>query len=148
MHFTEGKLGRIFILRMQDGDNLPDFLEIFAAEKEITSAICFFLGGAKESGKVVVGPENSNEAPLNPLIRVLNGIHEVCGIGTIFEDEKKKPKLHMHASFGRDNNSITGCIRMGITIWEIGEVILLEISNASAIRVMDQKKGFEFLEIS
>ena len=147
MQFTEGKLGRTFILRLHDGDRLPDILETFAAEKKVFGAICFFLGGIKERGKVVVGPADGNEIPSNPIIRLLNGVHEVCGIGTIFEDEKRKPKLHMHASFGRDDNTITGCIRMGIAVWEIGEVILLEISDTSAHRVMDIKKGFEFLEI-
>ena len=147
MQYTEGTFGRTFILRLHDGDRLPDVLEKFAIEKKVSSALCFFLGGVKEKGKVVVGPLDGNATPPVPVIRLLVGVHEVCGIGTIFENEKSTPKLHMHASFGRGNNAVTGCIRMGIDIWEIGEIILLEITNASAHRATDRKTGFEFLEI-
>lgn len=87
MQFTEGKLGRTFILRLQDGDRLPAVLEEFAAEKKVASALCFLLGGMK-GGKVVVGPVDGNEVPLNPMVRLLNGVHEVFGIGTLFADEK------------------------------------------------------------
>jgi predicted DNA-binding protein with PD1-like motif len=147
MQYTEGKFGRTFIIRLHDGDRLPDVLETFAEEKKVSSALCFFLGGVKERGKVVVGPVDGNVSPPNPMVRLLEGVHEVYGIGTIFEDEKSRPKLHMHASFGRGGNVVTGCIRMGIDIWEIGEIVLLEITNASAHRATDRKTGFEFLEI-
>ncbi|MCJ7631505.1 DNA-binding protein, partial [Candidatus Bathyarchaeota archaeon] len=147
MQYTEGNLGRTFILRLHDGDRLPEVLETFAAEKKVPSAVCFFLGGVKDRGKVVVGPRDSTEMPPNPVVRLLDGVHEVCGVGTLFEDEKGKPKLHMHASFGRGDNAITGCIRLGIEIWEIGEIVVLEISNVSAYRARDGKTGFEFLEI-
>ncbi|MFH0748740.1 MAG: PPC domain-containing DNA-binding protein [Candidatus Bathyarchaeota archaeon] len=147
MQYTEGTLGRTFILRLHDGDHLPNVLETFAKAKKVASALCFFLGGVKGQGKVVVGPRDSTEMPPNPVVKLLDGVHEVCGVGTIFEDEGGQPKLHMHASFGRGGHAITGCIRLGIDIWEIGEIVLLEISNASAHRALDGKTGFEFLEI-
>jgi uncharacterized protein len=53
----------------------------------------------------------------------------------------------MHASLGRGNSTTTGCIRMGIDIWVIGEIILLEVSNTAAHRAIDQKTGFELLEV-
>ena len=53
----------------------------------------------------------------------------------------------MHASLGRGDKAVTGCIRMGIDIWHIGEVIILEITDAAACREKDEKTGFEFLEI-
>jgi predicted DNA-binding protein with PD1-like motif len=147
MQYTEGKLGRVFVLRLCDGDHLPDILESFALEKHMSNALCFFLGGVKEKGRVVVGPSDGDEIPPNPVVRLLNGVHEVCGIGTIFTDEKGKPKLHMHASFGRGDKVTTGCIRMGIDIWQIGEIVVLELIGASARRKIDKKTGFEFLEI-
>lgn len=147
MEYSEGKLGRIFVLRLHDEERIPDIIESFALEKKVYNAICFFLGGVKENGKVVVGPLNGKAIPPKPMIKLLEGVHEVCGIGTIFMDEEGKPKLHMHASFGRGNNAITGCTRMGINVWEIGEVIILEILGANAYRKKDEKTGFELLEI-
>ena len=147
MQFTEAKLGRIFVLRLHDGDHLPDVLESFAAEHHITTALCFFLGGAKEKSRVVVGPKDGNALPPEPMITLLNGVHEACGVGTIFVDEKGKPKLHMHASFGRSENTITGCVRMGVDVWRIGEVVVIELLGVVAHRDVDKETGFEFLEI-
>ena len=147
MQFTEAQLGRLFVLRLHDGDRLPEVLEYFAAEKNVSMALCFFLGGAKEKSRVVVGPKDGYALPPEPMVTLLNGVHEVCGVGTIFADEEGKPKLHMHASFGRNQNTVTGCVRMGVDIWRIGEVVVLELTGASACRAKDKETGFEFLEI-
>jgi predicted DNA-binding protein with PD1-like motif len=147
MQFTEAKLGRVFILRLHDGDHLPDVLESFATEKNVSTALCFFLGGAKEKSRVVAGPKDGYALPPEPMVTLLDGVHEACGVGTIFADEEGKPKLHMHASFGRKQNTVTGCVRMGVDVWQIGEVIVLELTGAQARRVIDKKTNFEFLEV-
>jgi predicted DNA-binding protein with PD1-like motif len=147
MQFTEAKLGRLFVLRLHDGDHLPDTLETFAQEHQIASALCFFIGGVKDKGRVVVGPKNGEVMPPEPVVTLLNGVCEVCGVGTLFQNETGKPILHMHASFGRGEKTVTGCVRMGIDVWHIGEVVVLELAGAAAERVVDKKTGFEFLEI-
>jgi predicted DNA-binding protein with PD1-like motif len=68
-------------------------------------------------------------------------------VGTIFADEDGKPKLHMHTSFGRNENTVTGCVRMGVDVWQIGEVVVLELACKKARRVRNRETGFEFLEI-
>jgi predicted DNA-binding protein with PD1-like motif len=78
---------------------------------------------------------------------MLSGVSEVCGVGTIFMNEEGKPKLHMHASFGRGEKTITGCVRKGVDIWHIGEVVVLELTDCSGKRALNQKTGFEFLEV-
>jgi predicted DNA-binding protein with PD1-like motif len=148
MQFTEAKLGRIFMLRLHDGDHLPDVLESFAVKHKISTALCFFLGGAKEKSRIVVGPKNGNTLPPEPMVTLLNGVHEACGVGSIVADEEGKPKLHMHASFGRKENTVTGCVRMGVDVWQIGEVVILELTGATARRAKDKATGFEFLEIT
>ena len=147
MQFTEAKLGRVFVLRLHDGDHLPDVLESFAVENQISSALCFFLGGVKEKGRVVVGPKDGYALPPEPMVTLLKGVHEACGVGTIFADEEGKPKLHMHASFGRNDKTVTGCVRMGMDVWRIGEVIVLELTGTTAHRARDKETAFEFLEI-
>ncbi|MCJ7560526.1 DNA-binding protein [Candidatus Bathyarchaeota archaeon] len=148
MRSTEAKFGRIFLLRLHDGDRLPNVLESFAAEKNISTALCFFLGGAKEKSRVVVGPKDGHAIPPEPMVTLLSGVHEACGVGTIFADEEGKPKLHMHASFGRKENTVTGCVRMGVDVWQIGEVVMLELAGAAAHRAKDKETGFEFLEVT
>ena len=57
MDFTEAKLGRIFILRLHQDEVLHEVIEKFASQKNVSSALCFFLGGAEDKSKIVVGPK-------------------------------------------------------------------------------------------
>jgi predicted DNA-binding protein with PD1-like motif len=52
----------------------------------------------------------------------------------------------MHASFGRNDNAVTGCVRAGVNVWQIGEVVILELYGGSAKRKKNKETGFEFLE--
>jgi len=148
LNYTEAKLGRIFILRLHQSERLHEVIEKFAAEKKVSSALCFFLGGAEDKSKVVVGPKDGAALPPEPMVTLLKGVHEACGIGTIFADEQGKPKLHMHASFGRNDAAVTGCVRMGVDVWQIGEVVILELATSAAKRAKNKDTGFEFLEIN
>lgn len=147
MDYTEAKTGRVFILRLHQGERINEVAEKFAAEKQVQSAVCFFLGGAEDKSKVVVGPKDGKIFPPEPMVTLLKGVHEGCGVGTIFTDEQGKPKLHMHASFGRNDNTVTGCVRLGVDVWQIGEVVILELTGASARRAKDKDTGFELLDV-
>ena len=147
MDFTEGKLGRIFVLRLYQGERIHEVVEKFASENYVSSGLCFFLGGAEDKSKVVVGPRDGAAFPPEPMVTLLRGVHEGCGVGTIFVDERGEPRLHMHASFGRNDNSTTGCVRLGVDVWQIGEVVILELVGVSAKRAKDKDTGFELLKI-
>jgi predicted DNA-binding protein with PD1-like motif len=54
----------------------------------------------------------------------------------------------MHASFGRENAAVTGCVRLGVDVWLIGEVVLLELCGGTARRLRNKENGFELLETS
>ena len=146
MNYTEAKLGRIFVLRLHHDERLHEVIEKFAVQKQVKSALCFFLGGAQDKSKVVVGPKDGRVMPPEPMVTLLRGVHEGCGVGTIFADEGGTSKVHMHASFGRNDNSVTGCVRMGVDVWQIGEVVILELVGSSAKRARNKETGFEFLE--
>lgn len=146
MDYTEENLGRIFVLRLHQNEVLHEEIEKFAVQKKIKSALCFFLGGAEDKSKVVVGPKDGTAMPPQPMVTLLLGVHEGCGVGTIFTDEAGAPKLHMHASFGRNDNAVTGCVRMGVNVWQIGEIVILELTGGSAKRAKNKVTGFELLE--
>jgi len=147
MDFTEAKLGRIFVLRLYQGERIHEVVEKFASEKQVSSALCFFLGGAEDQSRVVVGPIDGVKFPPEPMMTLLKGVHEGCGVGTIFVDELGKPKLHMHASFGRNEKTVTGCLRLGVAVWQIGEIVILELAGSSARRAKDKETGFDLLEV-
>jgi len=148
LDFTEANLGRIFVLRLYQGERIDKVVEKFAVERNVSRGLCFFVGGAEDKSKVVVGPEDGQAFPPQPMVTLLKGVHEGCGVGTIFPDEGGKPKLHMHASFGRNDNTVAGCVRMGVDVWQIGEVVILEIAGGSAKRSKDKHTGFDLLDVS
>jgi predicted DNA-binding protein with PD1-like motif len=148
MDYTQASLGRIFILRLHHGERLHAVIEKFAKEKQVQSALCFFLGGAEKGSKLVVGPKDGEVMPPEILTTLLLGVHEGVGVGTLFTDEAGVPKLHMHASFGRENAAVTGCVRLGVDVWLIGEVVLLELCGGTARRLRNKENGFELLETS
>lgn len=146
MKYSQGNLGRIFVIRLEDGDRLPDILEKFAAEHGVLRATCIMVGGIDSGGKIVVGPEDGTMRPPVPIPFELEGVHEVAAVGTIFPNETGKPILHMHAALGREGITRTGCIRLGVEAWLVTEVILLEIIDNDARRLTDPESGFELLE--
>lgn len=146
MKATEGRIGRVFVLRLEDGDVIPDCIERFAAEKGISVGQAILVGGIG-SGQVVVGPEDSETMPPRPMLLPVDGAHEVVGVGVIAPDKDGKPVLHIHASLGRSKKTLTGCLRPGVKTWLVGEAIIFEILGAKAARLPDKASGFDLMEM-
>jgi uncharacterized protein len=145
MKSCQGKIGRVFVIRLEDGDIIPKCIEKFARENKVTMGHVILVGGIG-SGQIVVGPRRSEQMPPEPMLLPIDGAHEVAGVGVIAPDESGKPVLHIHAALGRSGQTMTGCLRPGVTTWLVGEVILYEIVGAKASRVKDVKSGFSLLE--
>ena len=145
MKAAQGSVGRVFILRLEDGERMPGALEEFAEAHGVSAGLCILVGGIG-GGKIVVGPEDGAGLPVTPLIHALAGVHEIAGVGLLARDGEGKPKLHMHAALGRAGKTVSGCIRPGIEVWHVGEVVVLEILGTASRRVADEKLGFALLE--
>jgi predicted DNA-binding protein with PD1-like motif len=148
MKYSQGAIGRIFVLRLEDGDLLNDTLEAFAREQELKRALAFYLGGAADGSRVVVGPDAARPDAVIPLVHILAGVQEALAVGTIFPNEAGEPVLHMHAASGREGGATVGCTRAGLQTWLVGEVVLLEIVGTEARRELDAATGFELLTVS
>ena len=146
MKATEGSIGRVFVVRLEDGDVVPDCLEAFAREKDIKTAQVVLIGGIG-GGEVVVGPRRSDEMPPDPVLLPVDGAHEVAGVGIIIPDRDGNPVLHIHAALGRGGRTLTGCLRPGVTTWLVGEAIIYEITGVDARRLPDEKSGFNLLDV-
>lgn len=146
MKYAEAKPGRIFVLRLEDGDVLHESIEAFAAEHGINAAALIALGGADAGSKLVVGPEEGRSQVIVPMERILDDVREVTGVGTLFPDEHGKPILHMHIACGREEDTITGCVRRGVKVWHVLEVILWELTETPGRRLPDVTTGFDLLQ--
>jgi predicted DNA-binding protein with PD1-like motif len=112
----------------------------------IRTAALFAVGGADRDSTLVVGPREDRAQPVVPLERVLDNVHEMAGVGTLFPDDTGKPVLHMHGAFGREGSTITGCVRTGVRVWHVLEVILIELTETLATRQPDDVTGFKLLQ--
>ena len=144
MKYSEGKIGRVFVIRVEDDDEMPGCIEKFAAEHKISVGQAILVGGIG-SGEIVSGPRRNKELPIDAMLIPVDGVHEVVGVGVLAPDRNGKPMLHIHAALGRAGRTITGCLRMGVKTWLVGEVILYEILGAGVARLPDKESGFELL---
>ena len=146
MKFSECKRGRTFVIRLEHGDVLHEAIEKFAREMSILAGVLVVVGGADKGSTLVTGPESGDAFPVEPLSRVLDNVHEIAGTGTLFPDEKGQPLLHMHIACGRRDSTTTGCIREGVKVWQVMEVILIELTQTGSVRVFDANTGFHLLD--
>jgi predicted DNA-binding protein with PD1-like motif len=145
MKACEGKIGRVFVIRLEDGDVVPECIERFAEENGVSVGQVILVGGIG-GGDVVVGPRHSKGMPPEPMLLPIDGAHEVVGVGVLAPAEDGKPTLHIHAALGRAGRTMTGCLRQGVSTWLVVEVILYEILGAKVERIQDAQSGFEILE--
>ncbi len=146
MKASEGQLGRIFVIRLEDGDLVPACIESFAEERGISVGQVIMVGGIGD-GQVVVGPRRAEQMPPEPMLVPLDGAHEVVGVGVIAPNKRGKPTLHLHAALGRSGKTTTGCLRPGVTTWIVAEVIIFEVLGTDAVRIPDEKTRFDLLQV-
>lgn len=146
MKYSEASLGRMFVMRLEDGEDLHETLEIFAQEHSLESAAVLLLGGASDNSKLVVGPEDTGGSPIVPMVKALEGVHEISGVGTLVRNEEELPVLHMHVAAGRADQTASGCTRAGVNIWQVAEVVIIELIGSGARRKFNEETGFVLLD--
>ncbi len=136
MQYTEGQLGRVFVVRIDDGEDMLVSLRQFISDKGVHAGSILFLG-ALMNGRMVTGPEEPVIPPI-PHFVMFEGGWEVFGVGTIYPGDGG-PHIHYHASVGRAGHALTGCLREKATTYLIVEVVILEFTGLSARREFDEK---------
>jgi len=132
MKATEGTVGRVFVLRLEDNDLIPDCIEQFAIEKNVMTVYVLLIGGMG-AGSVVAGPRDFVAMPPD------------LGVGLIAPDDGGTPRLHVHGALGRAGNTLTGCLRNGVRTWFMAEAVLCEIVAGSVRRQPDARSGLSLL---
>ena len=136
MQYTEGQLGRVFVVRIDDGEDMLISLHQFIKDKCIQAGSIVFLG-ALMNGRMVTGPEEPVIPPV-PHFVMFEGGWEVFGVGTIYPGEGG-PHIHYHASVGRSGHALTGCLREKAITYLIIEAVILEFTGLSARRDYDKR---------
>jgi predicted DNA-binding protein with PD1-like motif len=146
MRYSEARLGRIFVVRLEDGDIVHQCLENLARAENLRAAAITIVGGLDEGSRLVVGPlEPRATPPIIPMSSTIHDVREVVGVGTLFPNAKGEPIVHIHMACGREDHTITGCIRLGVRVWHVMEAIVTELLDTEASRQFEPESGFELL---
>jgi hypothetical protein len=140
MEYSQGSLGRVFVIRLEDGEDLISSVDRFLAVKGVASGMILFLGALRQ-GRIVTGPRELTIPPKSPFVEDLEGGFETFGVATVYPGEGGEPKVHIHASFGRGERALTGCLREKAQIYLVVEAVVFELLGLSARRLFDEESG-------
>ena len=134
---TEGKVGRVILVRIDHGEDLFLTLTRVAEERGIRhGAVQIF--GAVASGTLVSGPEKPVLPPVTHE-ETFHGGWDLLGIGSIYPCGAGV-KLHLHVSEGRHRTVFTGCLRAA-EVYIIIEAMIMELIGISGEITHDPKTG-------
>jgi len=137
MEYATGTIGRIFMIRIDHGEDLLAAITTVAEREAVTVGLVLLLG-ALERGRLVQGPE-ALELPPVPISTAFFDGREVLGIGTVVR-ENGVPVLHLHGATGREGMTAVGCLRGEAQVFATAEAVLLELGIA-AVRHPDAATG-------
>jgi predicted DNA-binding protein with PD1-like motif len=144
VQYSEGRLGRVFVLKMDDGEDLIESLQKFAREKQIESCMALFIGALRE-GRAVTGPEQPVIPPVPHFVN-FDGGWETFGMATVYPSPDGL-KLHIHSALGRGEQALTGCIRERASVYLTVEMVIFEFSDLKAARTWDKKTELFLLSL-
>lgn len=129
-------------MRFDHGEDVISLLSEMALKENISLA-AFQILGAIERSHLVCGPKEP-VLPPDPNLVNFNDGREAVGFGTI-TSINGKPRVHLHASFGQKDHSLTGCMREGSRVFITLEVVIWEISGISLTRKTDEASGIDLV---
>jgi uncharacterized protein len=144
MDYVHGHVGRVFLCKFQDDDVVLDELVRLARREKIKTAVFHFIGALKK-GYLVTGPKKP-VIPPEPNWRTFRDGWEAMGTGTIFTN-KSGPQVHIHATMGKKNKMLTGCVRKNSKVFLVLEAVVFELKNIKATKEIDEKTGLNLLKI-
>lgn len=144
MQYTQGSIGRVFIIKFEDKDDLLEELKTIAKKENIKAATIMLLGGMRGAG-VVAGPKKP-VIPPEPMWVTFDDGREVLAFGTLFWKDSE-PAIHLHGAVGREQDTIVGCIRKDSSVFLVVEAVMTEIQGVEARKELDEKTGIAMLTL-
>ncbi len=138
MDYRKGSIGRMFIVRVDHGEDFLAELSGLALKEEIRSAF-FILLGAIGGARLVTGPKEKSVPP-DIVWSKINDAREIIGVGNIFW-ENGAPRIHLHGAAGNSKGMVMGCIRKEAEAFMVVEILIMEI-DIQAERVLNERIGF------
>src|SRR4030065_2386548 len=97
MDYRKGSIERIFVARIDHGEDLLKEVNGLAAREDIRSAF-FMIIGAAGKAQLVTGPKEKSLPPVT-VWSAFDDVREIVGAGNIFL-ENGAPKIHLQTVAG------------------------------------------------
>jgi predicted DNA-binding protein with PD1-like motif len=138
MQYTSARMGRVFVARVDHGEDLLQEVLGLLGREGISHGFMLLLGALKE-GSLVTGPEEAVVPPIPHFVRFSDG-WEILGAATVYPGDDG-PAVHLHASVGRGDRALTGCLRGKTEAYLVVEVLIFELTGLSVRRMRDDRTG-------
>ena len=138
MDYAVGRVGRIFLARIDHDENPVEEIRKLAVREKIRQATITLLG-ATGSARFVSGPKE-RKLPPEIIWTELDDVTEVLGIGNILW-ENEEPKIHLHTGFGNKKETKLGCLREEARTYIVIEAMIIEMTGFNAERRHNKRLG-------
>lgn len=143
MEYSSAEIGRVFIAKFSDNEDIIEGLKKLFVKEDIESAVFFIIGAIKE-GKIVSGPKE-DVIPPEPYWNLIDEAYEVVGLGNIFK-AKDEEKIHIHATFAKKEKIKMGCLRENAKTFLLLEAVLFELKGSNLYKDCDNQTGLLMLK--
>lgn len=142
MEYAPAKVGRVFVVRFDNHDDLKDGIARLAKKEKIKTGVVHFIGALRK-GVLVSGPK-ADAIPPAPIKYIVSGVHEVVGVGTIFPGVDG-PSVHLHGALGRRKKALVGCLRDNSSVFLLIEAIVMELTGIKLEKKLHPKQQVSIL---
>ncbi len=142
MDYRKGSIKRVFVVRVDHGEDAIDGLSRLAMKEGISSAF-FIMLGAMGTAELVTGPKEKAVPPVT-VWSSFDDAREILGAGNIFR-ENGEPKIHLHGAAGNSKGMLMGCFRKKAQAFMVVEIFIIE-TDIKAERVFDEKIGASLMK--
>lgn len=139
MEYRKGRIGRLFVVRFDDGEDPLEGIKKVAVEEDIKVAWFFLLGGLREAA-VVTGPEKPAIPPAAMWKEFAGDAREIVGLGSVLWNDQE-PMIHLHGAMGRGDEITVGCVRRNARTFLVIEALVVEVEGVNAKRRLDDRSG-------
>lgn len=135
-HFSEATAGRIFVGRLERGDDLVDEIEKFCGENGVRAAWVSAVGAVNHAAFAYYQQEERKYLEL-----ASEEHHEIIGFVGNISMRDDAPFLHAHATFGSVSGAAVGGHLLHGCVVFVAEITIREMTGVELIRTPDEVSG-------
>jgi len=135
-HIWEASAGRIWVGRLETGDDLVAEIERVSAEHEVRAAWVSAIGAVKRASFAYYEQDEHRYLELGS-----DEHHEITGFVGNISIRDERPFLHAHATFGaRNGETVGGHLLRGCEVFA-AEITIREMTGVELVRTPDEVSG-------